>query len=306
MGYLPQFLNGDATPLGTSLVTATPTQSAARDLLGLGVSNQPQFNGLNINAAAAIRWSQAETGSTNRGAIIGNANLLQLVMHNTPGLVISESPGTRVKVVNELHLGPGVNNNVSNLVLAQDASDILAQRRGTNAQTFNLYKTYTSSTNFERLQFDTTGDAYRIGSAVGSAGGVSRSLSLGGYDASQVWTNRLVLAESSAIFGGASVRFSPIPARNFNIIINSGTRIETSGIRTSNISDYRVHFDCLRGLSVNLGDGAPDHCTFDVRSFSGTRLLSVGNGIFMDLPTSDPVVAGRIWNDNGTLKISAG
>jgi len=36
--------------------------------------------------------------------------------------------------------------------------------------------------------------------------------------------------------------------------------------------------------------------------------LSVNGGavIFTGLPTSDPVVAGQLWNDTGTLKVSAG
>lgn len=41
-----------------------------------------------------------------------------------------------------------------------------------------------------------------------------------------------------------------------------------------------------------------------------TEFRSSGTGsaviIMDDLPTSDPVVAGQLWNDNGTLKISAG
>lgn len=42
-----------------------------------------------------------------------------------------------------------------NLVLLQDAADILAQRRTTNAQTFRLYRTFTNSTNYERLALQT-------------------------------------------------------------------------------------------------------------------------------------------------------
>ena len=37
------------------------------------------------------------------------------------------------------------------LYLGRDAADTLAQRRSTNAQTFNLYNTYTDASNYERL-----------------------------------------------------------------------------------------------------------------------------------------------------------
>ena len=39
--------------------------------------------------------------------------------------------------------------------------------------------------------------------------------------------------------------------------------------------------------------------------FSGDVIMAA-NVDFTGLPTSDPVVAGRLWNDSGTLKISAG
>jgi hypothetical protein len=37
-----------------------------------------------------------------------------------------------------------------------------------------------------------------------------------------------------------------------------------------------------------------------------TDLTSSGVVIFSALPTADPVNAGQLWNDGGTLKVSAG
>lgn len=37
-----------------------------------------------------------------------------------------------------------------------------------------------------------------------------------------------------------------------------------------------------------------------------TSLTASGIVIFSGLPTADPVVAGQLWNDAGTLKVSAG
>ena len=39
----------------------------------------------------------------------------------------------------------------TDLILARDAADILAQRNNTNAQQFNLYNTFTDASNYERL-----------------------------------------------------------------------------------------------------------------------------------------------------------
>lgn len=34
--------------------------------------------------------------------------------------------------------------------------------------------------------------------------------------------------------------------------------------------------------------------------------LSASGDVTMTLPTTDPVVAGQLWNDTGTVKVSAG
>jgi hypothetical protein len=61
--------------------------------------------------------------------------------------------------------------------IARDADDAVAMRRGTNPQTFNIYNTYTSSTNHERgfLRWS-GGNVFQIGTEKGSGGGTARAL----------------------------------------------------------------------------------------------------------------------------------
>jgi len=49
-------------------------------------------------------------------------------------------------------------------------------------------------------------------------------------------------------------------------------------------------------ISVNATTGA----------VTTTATIDGGTVILPNLPTSDPVVAGQLWNDAGTLKVSAG
>ena len=63
--------------------------------------------------------------------------------------------------------------------LARDGSDALAQRRTTNAQTFRLYNTYTSATNFERLNLRWASNDLIIDAEKGSGGGTLRGIKLG-------------------------------------------------------------------------------------------------------------------------------
>jgi hypothetical protein len=67
---------------------------------------------------------------------------------------------------------------LGDLAILRDAANTLAQRNGANAQALRLYNTYTSSTNFERLNFRWDSNVAKIGTEKGSAGGVARDLVL--------------------------------------------------------------------------------------------------------------------------------
>jgi hypothetical protein len=61
-------------------------------------------------------------------------------------------------------------------LLRDGASDTLAQRRSTNAQTFNIYNTFTSATNHERGFLKWSSNVFQIGTEKGSGGGTARAL----------------------------------------------------------------------------------------------------------------------------------
>lgn len=64
-------------------------------------------------------------------------------------------------------------------------------------------------------------------------------------------------------------------------------------------------------VSINSSTGAVTVlATFgtatSVTSITADDLTATGTVILSGLPTSDPAVAGQLWNDTGTLKVSAG
>jgi hypothetical protein len=63
-------------------------------------------------------------------------------------------------------------------VIDRDAAHTLALRSTTNAQTFNIYNTYTSATNHERLRLAWSSNVAIIGTEKGSGGGSARALEL--------------------------------------------------------------------------------------------------------------------------------
>jgi hypothetical protein len=76
--------------------------------------------------------------------------------------------------------GTSSNPNVAvDLRLARDAANTLAQRNGTNAQTFRAYNTFTDASNYERGVFDWTTQSNSLTIGTQQAGsGIARSLRL--------------------------------------------------------------------------------------------------------------------------------
>ena len=63
-------------------------------------------------------------------------------------------------------------------LLRDGADDVLALQRTTNAQTFNIYNTFTSATNHERGFLKWSSNVFQIGTEKGSGGGTARELRL--------------------------------------------------------------------------------------------------------------------------------
>ncbi len=89
--------------------------------------------------------------------------------------VLSLSTGTQFNIANTAGLF-SIN---SDTILTRDAANTLALRNGTNAQTFNIYNTFTSATNYERCTMAWSGNQFYIQNQKGSAGGTARVFQFG-------------------------------------------------------------------------------------------------------------------------------
>lgn len=106
-------------------------------------------------------------------------------------------------------------------------------------------------------------------------------------------------------------------SENYNIhITNYGIGID---IKNGRISGWNNTWkmDASGGIEIGYSSDDNSYHTGRIRignngysssSSSTTYIYGKLNGVitFTNLPTSDPNVEGRIWNDNGTLKVSAG
>ena len=93
-----------------------------------------------------------------------------------------------------------------------------------------------------------------------------------------------------------------------------GTHLEWYATPDNSTTNVRV-LD-MRGEEVIINPDSAD-VDFVVNGDTTSNLIKIDAGTetfssasakidFTNLPTSDPVVAGRLWNDSGTLKVSAG
>ena len=149
--------NASATARGvvsTGSQTFTGTKTFAGQVAVGGVTGQP------VNATLCLpQFSWVSFGGTNIFTSDGNNVRLNNVAINQCSQITFGSS--------------------NDLALERDATDIFAQRRGTNAQTYRIYNTHTSATSFERLSVGWATNVCTIGTEAGSGGGTLRGLRIG-------------------------------------------------------------------------------------------------------------------------------
>lgn len=120
-------------------------------------------------AAGSVTLSAANWETTlNLSAISGGLFTLRITNYDTNASVNLATSGN-------LFLGT---TSPQPALTGADGASILAQRNGTNAQTYRVYNTYTSATNYERGKLEWSGNVFNVGTEKGSGGGTARSMAL--------------------------------------------------------------------------------------------------------------------------------
>lgn len=172
----PQFL---VEPTGTTS-TAWSTSGT-----GLGVNAASGFTGnlldLQLNGTSSFNVRSTGTiqiGTTSSTTIAGSNVILTLTGGGVSGLTTgNDGLGTGFASLQDIGYLAWHHSN-RDTRLYRDASGTLAQRNGTSAQTFRVYNTYTSGTNYELGKLEWSSNVFRIGTEKGSGGGTARALEL--------------------------------------------------------------------------------------------------------------------------------
>ena len=165
------------------------------NLLDLQVDGTPQVT---ISSTGAISFQRLSSNSLISPVAYANALLLQTNIeplyvlptrstHSSPKFSFchvsnaGRTPGFNISSEHSLNWNDGTNVATANadLRLFRDAANTLAQRNGTAAQTSRIYNTYTSATNFERLNIRWDSNQAIIDTEAGSGGGTLRGLRIG-------------------------------------------------------------------------------------------------------------------------------
>jgi hypothetical protein len=175
---LGQTWNNAAVTFTGLLANFTNTASAAASLLmdlQVGGTSQFRIGRTGIVTANRYNFGQTDRGFTTNGAqiFLGDAAVFSWIV----GGGGTGTFNTGLNVLRAAIRFGGTDDNSGAFLKRDSAANILCQENGTNAQTFNIYNTFTSATNHERgfLRWSSS-NVFQIGTEKGSGGGTARAL----------------------------------------------------------------------------------------------------------------------------------
>ena len=241
---------------------------------GQGTTNTKPHVLIEPTGTTSTAWSNSGTGLGVNAASGFTGNLLDLQRNGSRMLSVDYNGYfSKVESLSTVSSTSWINSpggyyfgNAFDLFIVRDAANTLAQRNGTNAQTFRVYNTYTSSTNYELGKLEWGSNVFRIGTEKGSAGGTARALELQtdgvtrvtiGATSGHLTGSNDVYCAASAFIGcnGRSIFSSPSDGvmRITNYGVNDFNRLQFGGTTASFPSIKRNSTDLQARLADDSG-----------------------------------------------------
>jgi hypothetical protein len=208
--------------------------------------------------------------------------------------------------------------------LIPDAANTLALRNATAAQRFNVYNTWSSSTNYEAFKIDwiTTANTVLVGTEKGSGGGTARALAF-----QTDGTTRLTIATDGSLTltgsGTASIANSAVVGNNNSLLLTASNYVAAETANFSLLSTGTRSFwierttgqHMVSGFSLGWSSSATNSAVSDdtilareaagVTAIRGANTTTGGALGFIEqtAPTSPAANGVRIYaEDNGSGK----
>ena len=241
------------------------------------------FTGLKLNvtntaSASGSKLLDLQSGGTSRFNVdsFGTANVFVQAGFTNEGLSIG---ATNSSAQTKLSFSDGLffsGTGTYDIVLRGDGSaDTLAQRRGTNAQTFRLYNTYTDASNFERTSLTRDSSGLVIDAQKGGTGANPTNL----LDLKLDGASQLSVTSGGVVRSNA---FYVSPTTNNGIVNGSGA---TLSLRRAGIEYLNIGTNAL-----TVRDGT--NLVFN--TITGTKIGTATNqklGFYNATPVVQPTTA---------------
>jgi hypothetical protein len=267
-------------PTGTSSGAWSPSGT------GLGVNAASTFSGnlldlqLNGTSRFAVTSTQVNLGA---GGIqfVTNATDNGSLTYNLAGgtRLRLDSGGIRLQPTGQLRWNP-LSNLADNddLILSRDAAGTLAQRNGTNAQTFRVYNTYTDASNYQRTSLTDSSTGLVIDQQFAGTGVVRTNL----LDLQVNGTSRVKVTSGGNIYMGAQNTGLEYYNNGLLLMANNSYPIFVEATRTRFAPTHEIAWAASGGTSYGI---AADIGL--VRS--GTNTVKVTNG-----SSGDGTISGQL------------
>ena len=106
----------------------------------------------------------------------GSSNGLTISNRTTASNGFSLSWNGGLRLGSDANIGIGATPNTADVFVTRDASNTLAQRNGTNAQSYRIYLSYIDATNNSRFAINATANYYRLASEIGTSTGSKKPI----------------------------------------------------------------------------------------------------------------------------------
>lgn len=311
-------------------LNVTNTNSAGASLLlDLQVGGSSKFKISRDGAVTAAAHYAAFGSNPGPGHFGQNSYVWRCVGPNREGFEYVWGNGPKRLIVGAADAYAWSNGDTDNarysgwdVLLYRDAAAVLALRNDLNAQTFRIYNTYSSSTNYERGKLEWSSSILKIGTEKGSGGGSARGLELqtdgvtrmsfgaaGGItvDGGTVTTSTPIF-DMSQTWNDAAVTFTGLKLNATNTASNAASKL--LDMQVGGTSQFSVRRDGAIGIAGNsfwITTSASQICLGEYGQSVRTAINYLGLAIgqfqyfsWVDTNNSDSGVKDtRLYRDGG-------
>ena len=290
--------------------------------IGLGDSTTASSSGntstiINTDVDSAVENIDTWAHGSYRGAkyYISANNTDKTELQNIECLVVHNGSNAFITTYNDVHTG-----NNSLVSLTADISGSTVRLRATGNEPNTAVKMY------RILLSDAESDASSDNTkTVGQTTTSSSAATMDTFSTDTANGAHYIVAGNSSSEGAASISEVFVVADGSDAYVSSGPVVSTKG------SDQLTFSAAISGTTVTVSSASTSGASTTVNAYrvnllrpsagaatseqvlvsttqtiTGAKTLSNAVVKMTNLPTSDPSVAGQLWNSSGTLKISAG